>query len=106
MSDGSGLATHALDARSLEAALRREEKKVALVQDVSRALSTGGDLDALLRLIVAKITELMEADRATLYLVTDDGKQLWSKVMQGGAVVEIRLSVGEGIAGWVAKTRE
>jgi len=91
---------------SLELALRREPKKVALVQEVSRALSTTGDLDALLRLIVAKVTELMEADRATLYLVTDDGSQLWSKVLQGGAMVEIRLAVGEGIAGWVAKTRE
>ncbi|HTR52270.1 MAG TPA: GAF domain-containing protein [Kofleriaceae bacterium] len=91
---------------SLELALRREQKKVALVQEVSRALSTTGDLDALLRLIVAKVTELMEADRATLYLVTDDGSQLWSKVLQGGAMVEIRLAVGEGIAGWVAQTRE
>ena len=31
--------------RSLEAALQREKKKVALVQDVSRALSEAKDLD-------------------------------------------------------------
>src|SRR5215813_10213043 len=91
---------------SLESALRREQKKVALVQEVSKALSTVGDLDTLLRLIMEKVTELMEADRSTLYLVTEDGGQLWSKVVQGGEVVEIRLTVGEGIAGWVAQTRE
>ena len=107
MSDAKGLATSASDPmQSLAAALRREQKKVALVQEVSRALSTTGDIDTLLRLIMEKVTELMEADRSTLFLVTEDGQQLWSKVIQGSEVVEIRLDVGEGIAGWVAQTRE
>jgi signal transduction histidine kinase/putative methionine-R-sulfoxide reductase with GAF domain len=92
--------------RSLEAALQRERKKVALVQEVSRALSTTGDLDALLELIMTKITELMEADRSTLFVVSDDGRQLWSKVSRGSARVEIRVDVGDGIAGWTAQTRE
>ena len=106
MADGKVLATSPADPAGIEAALRREQKKVALVQEVSRALVTVGDLDALLRLIMERVTELMEADRSTLYLVSDDGHTLWSKVIQGGAAVEIRLEVGEGIAGWVAKTRE
>ncbi|HUJ62372.1 MAG TPA: GAF domain-containing sensor histidine kinase [Kofleriaceae bacterium] len=107
MSDGHGLAASASDSmQSLESALRREQKKVALVQEVSRALSTVGDIDALLRLIMEKVTELMGADRSTLYLVTEDGTQLWSKVVQGDALVEITLDLGEGIAGWVAQTRE
>jgi signal transduction histidine kinase/putative methionine-R-sulfoxide reductase with GAF domain len=107
MSEGTGLAASAPESvQSLESALRREQKKIALVQEVSKALSSGSDLDSLLRLIVTKITELMTADRATLYMVTDDGSHLWSKVVQGGEVVEIRLAVGEGIAGWVAQTRE
>ncbi|CAN5858367.1 hypothetical protein BH11MYX3_BH11MYX3_27030 [soil metagenome] len=111
MSDGQGLAPQAAPTsptavQSLEQALQREQKKVALVQEVSRALSETGDLDQLLILIMAKVCELMEADRSTLYLVTEDGRQLWSKVSQGGERVEIRLEVGEGIAGWVAQTRE
>jgi len=108
MSDSTGLApASARDpVRSLEAELQREQKKVALVQEVSRALSEMGDLDALLALIMAKITELMEADRSTLYLLTEDGRQLWSKVAQGSERIEIRLNVGDGIAGWVAQTRE
>src|SRR4051812_31693135 len=96
VADGKGLATSATsELGALESALRREQKKVALVQEVSRALSTVGDLDALLRLIMEKVTVLMEADRSTLFMVTEDGRQLWSKVMQGGSVVEIRLDVGE-----------
>jgi signal transduction histidine kinase len=109
MSDGTGLAPQATEpllVRSLEEALRREQKKVALVQEVSRALSESGDLDSLLILIMTKVTELMEADRSTLYLLTEDGRQLWSKVTQGDERVEIRLDVGEGIAGWVGQTRE
>jgi signal transduction histidine kinase/putative methionine-R-sulfoxide reductase with GAF domain len=108
MSDGTGLApASARDpVHALEAALEREQKKVALVQEVSRALSQTEDLDALLALIMAKVTELMEAERSTLYLLTEDGRQVWSKVSQGSERIEIRLDVGEGIAGWVAKTRE
>src|ERR1043166_7120364 len=84
MSDGQGWASasSAPDQVRLEAALRREQKKVALVQEVSRALS--------------------EEDN----LVNEDGSQLWSKVVQGNERVGIRLSVGEGIAGWVAQTQE
>src|ERR1043165_1822961 len=106
MSDSTGLAPASAHdpVRSLEAELLREKKKVALVQEVSRALSGAGDLDTLLELILRKVTELMEADRSTLFVVTEDGKQLWSKVSQGGA--RIRLDLGEGIAGWVAETRK
>jgi signal transduction histidine kinase/putative methionine-R-sulfoxide reductase with GAF domain len=90
----------------LAAALAREQKKVALVQEVSRALSTVHELTPLLTLIMEKVTELMEADRSTLFLLSEDGRELWSKVIQGGEVVEIRLAVGEGIAGWVAESRQ
>ncbi|MDQ3339461.1 MAG: GAF domain-containing protein [Myxococcota bacterium] len=113
MSEGSGLApasageeTSTSNERLLGEALRREQKKVALVQEVSRALSEAGDLDALLTLIMSKVQELMEADRSTLFMLTEDGRHLWSKVVQGGERVEIRLEVGDGIAGWVAQTRE
>ena len=92
--------------RTLDAALRREQKKVALVQEVSRALRSALPLDQLLVLIMEKVTQLMEADRSTLYLLTEDGAALWSKVVQGGEMVDIRLKIGEGVAGWVAAAGE
>jgi len=94
------------EVQSLASALKREQKKVALVQEVGRALSSMGDLDQLLRMIMQKVTELMEADRSTLYLLSEDGGSLISTVVQGDQKVEIKLTVGEGIAGWVAQTRE
>lgn len=90
----------------LEQQLRTEQKKLLLVQEIGRALTSQLDLDQLLGLIMEKVTLLMDADRSTLYLVTDNGKQLWSKITQGDEVLEIRLNVGEGIAGWVASSGE
>jgi signal transduction histidine kinase len=93
-------------AATLEAALRRERKKLELVSQAAAALTSARDLDHLLALLMDKVTQLMESDRATLYLLTEDGRELWSKVVHGGAVREIRLRVGEGIAGWVASSSE
>lgn len=100
------LADVASELQRVATRLRAEEKKLALVQEIGQALSSVLDLDRLLSLIMEKITILMEADRSTLYLFSDDGKELWSKVVQGGEVLEIRLKVGEGIAGWVAASGE
>ena len=93
-------------ATALRAELRAEQKKLVLVREIGQALSSALDLDRLLSLIMEKITILMEADRSTLYLFSDDGRELWSKVLQGGEILEIRLKVGEGIAGWVAASGE
>jgi len=93
-------------ATALRGQLRAEQKKLVLVREIGQALSSALDLDGLLALIMEKITLLMEADRSTLYLISDDGAELWSKVVQGGEILEIRLRVGEGIAGWVARSGE
>ena len=93
-------------ADELEHKLRTEQKKLALVQEIGHALSAALDLDELLRLIMEKVTILMDADRSTLYLVSEDGRQMWSKITLGGEVLEIRLNVGEGVAGWVAESGE
>ncbi len=62
------------------------------------------DLDALLREIVEQATEHMLADRGTLYLVDHARNELVSRVAKLYEIAEIRLRIGEGIAGTVAKT--
>ena len=86
--------------------VERERRKSRLVQEIASALSSSLDLDELLALIMEKVRELMSADRATLFLVSEDGNELWSKILNGGESQEIRLKVGEGIAGWVALSGE
>jgi signal transduction histidine kinase len=89
---------------SLEAKLRREQEKFRSIQQIARAVGSTLNLDDLLHLIVGKITELMEADRSTLYVMDESKTELWTRVLQADEIREIRLKIGEGIAGWVAKT--
>ena len=84
-------------------ALARSEKTVQALRDVGLALGSTLDLDQLLELILNKITELLEADRATLYLLDEQRGRLLSRIMVGEEAHSIELPLGEGIAGYVAK---
>lgn len=90
----------------LEARLKQEEGKLQAVQKIAQALGTTLNLNTLLTLIMDNVTALLGAERSTLFLLSDDGAELWSKIMQGNELREIRLKVGEGIAGWVAQSGE
>ncbi|MGO9835680.1 MAG: GAF domain-containing protein [Polyangiaceae bacterium] len=95
-----------LDARlaDLEAALAREMRVSKALREVGVALGTTLDLDQLLELILDRITDAVEADRATLYLLDEANDELVSRVAQGEDVRSIRLKIGHGIAGHVART--
>ncbi|MBI3005828.1 MAG: GAF domain-containing protein [Ignavibacteriales bacterium] len=80
--------------------------KLERLIEASKIINSTLDLDKLLGLILDAATKSLEADRGTLYLVDDIKKELWSKVLQGNNMVEIRLPVGKGIAGYVAQTGE
>jgi signal transduction histidine kinase/putative methionine-R-sulfoxide reductase with GAF domain len=87
----------------LKAQLDRERRKLELVRDIGLALGSTLDLDELLARIAENVTELIEAERSTIYVVDHDRSELWSRVVQGEKQVEIRLPIGAGIAGWVAE---
>lgn len=89
--------------KRLETKLARSEKTVRALRDVGLALGSTLDLDQILELILGKISELLGADRATLYLLDEHRGMLMSRVTQGGEVRSIELPIGEGIAGYVAK---
>ncbi|XXX75678.1 GAF domain-containing protein [Sorangium sp. So ce134] len=73
------------------------------LRDVGLALGSTLDLDQLLALILNKITELLDADRATLYLLDEQRQRLFSRIVIGEEARAIELPVGAGIAGHVAK---
>jgi adenylate cyclase len=74
--------------------------------DVMCMLAAERDLDMLLMKIMHQTSVVMDADRSTLFLVDETKQQLWSKVAEGAALSEIRIPLGSGIAGHVAKTGE
>lgn len=84
--------------------LARERRVGQALREVGLALGTTFDVDELLELILDKINDAVEADRATLYLLDEATGHLLSRIVQGDGVRQIRLKVGQGIAGHVAKT--
>jgi GAF domain-containing protein/anti-sigma regulatory factor (Ser/Thr protein kinase) len=75
----------------------------ALVE-IGLALSSTLDLDAILTLVVDRAAQLVGADGATLFLVDPATGELWSKVLRGTRLREIRLPPGRGVAGAVARS--
>ncbi|MFO7181135.1 MAG: GAF domain-containing protein [Pseudomonadota bacterium] len=90
--------------QQLTEALRREERISRALREVGSALGSTLDLDALLELILNKLTDLVEADRSTLYLLDESSRELVSRLVVGGQVRSIRMRVGHGLAGTVALT--
>lgn len=88
----------------LERALAREQSKTRALADISAALGSTLDLDELLGLVASRITEVIDAERSTIYLLDEGADHLVSRVAEGQGSSTIRLKVGEGLAGWVAKT--
>jgi signal transduction histidine kinase/putative methionine-R-sulfoxide reductase with GAF domain len=88
----------------LKSALAREERISRALREVGVALGTTLDLDDLLELILKRLTDLLEADRSTLYLLDETQGDLISRVTIGSKVRSIRVKIGYGIAGTVAKT--
>lgn len=69
---------------------------------VSRAMGSERNLERLLDLIIDAVTRLAEADRSSLFLVDHERHELWTTVAQ--RTTAIRLPMGSGIAGTVART--
>ena len=80
-----------------------DRRRDALLQ-IGLAIGSAVEIDALLDVVMGHVTALLSAERSTLYLVDRRRAEIWSKVLQGGGLREIRLPLGEGIAGDVVAT--
>jgi sigma-B regulation protein RsbU (phosphoserine phosphatase) len=73
---------------------------------VSKAMASAIDLDSLLAVIQTHATEVMEAERGTIFIHEEETGTLWNRSSGGLASGDLRVPVGAGIAGQVARTRE
>jgi len=78
-------------------------KRLESLVDASQLLNSTLQLDKLLKVILELALTNLNAARGTIYLLDDEKRELWSKVLKGKDLVEIRLPIGTGIAGTVAK---
>jgi len=90
----------------LKKTLERKEIEMQSIQHIGKALSSELRIEQLLQLIMDEVTRLMNAERSTFYIVDEERGELWSQIAQKAEILEIRLKIGTGIAGHVAKTGE
>ena len=81
--------------------LREEVRILQLSHDLAGELN----LDRLLARLMHATTELLNADRSTLFLYDRKTRELFSRVAEGMATREIRIPTDTGIAGAVFHTR-
>ena len=81
------------------------EERLTWLQDIGDAMSRRVRPEDAMQRILERVLRMVGAQHGTLYLAEDDGQVLVSRVMQGGALREIRLALGEGLAGHCARTQ-
>lgn len=89
-----------------EKEMTEQVNKLNYLIEITKRVNSTIDLDELLKIILEIALEITNADRGTVYLVDELTGEIWSKVLQGNEITEIRLPIGKGIAGYVAKTGE
>jgi adenylate cyclase len=91
------LGNDSVPAAAASDAIRRLLVLLEVADTVTQRLSLDHQLPRLIELIV----EVLDADRATLFLHDADAGELFSRVAGGEGVSEIRIAQGVGIAGSV-----
>ena len=87
----------------------RQGQELEIFHGVAKALTSSLDLDSILQTIMEKMAEYFRPDTWSLLMVDEDKNELYFAIAVGTAaeaLKNVRLKVGEGIAGWVAKHGE
>src|SRR5215470_4982736 len=88
---------------------KRQSQELNIFHDVAKALTSMLDLDSILQTIMEKMAEYFRPDTWSLLMVDEEREELYFAIAVGDAadaLKNVRLKVGEGIAGWVAKHGE
>jgi diguanylate cyclase (GGDEF)-like protein len=86
-----------------------ETTEVNVFHELGKALTSSLQLDQVLRTIMEKINEVLRPDTWSLLLMDVDKNELFFQIATGKgaeALKDVRIKVGQGLAGWVAQTGE
>jgi len=84
-----------------------EGNEVTVFHELGKALTSTLQLDQVLRTIMEKINEVLRPDTWSLLLMDIGKNELFFQIATGkgaDALRDVRIQVGQGLAGWVAKT--
>src|SRR5437588_8907925 len=88
---------------------QRQIQELNIFHDVAKALTSSLNLNSVLQTIMDKMAEYFRPDTWSLLMVDDSKDELYFAIAVGDAaemLKSVRLVVGGGIAGWVAKHGE
>src|ERR1700737_3232736 len=88
---------------------QREAGEIAVFHELGKALTYSLQLDQVLRTIMEKIDEFLRPDTWSLLLVDEAKQELYFELAVGKgaqALKDVRIKMGQGIAGWVAQNDE
>jgi uroporphyrinogen-III synthase len=92
--------------KELETRLENTEQQLRLVQKISRLMAREIQLAQSLDNIVALVVEFMQCDSCLLYMLKDEELVLCAaNDPRPGTLGRVKLKLGEGLTGWVAKER-
>ncbi len=83
-------------------------KDLRVFHDVARALTSSLDLDSILGAIMQQMEQFFEPESWSLLIVDEEQQNLYYAVAAGKSSGDrnLRVDMGEGIAGWVAQHGE
>ena len=88
---------------------QREAGEIAVFHELGKALTSSLQLDQVLRTIMEKIDEFLRPDTWSLLLLDEQKHELYFELAVGKgaqALKDVRIKMGQGIAGWVAQNDE
>jgi adenylate cyclase len=92
-------AASALEQALLVERLEQAQREEIELLTITEAISTELRLDVLFTRIMAAATQLLNAERSTLFLYDAAKDELWAQVAEGAGQTEIRIPARAGIAG-------
>jgi len=88
----------------LENAVGRQAERFTAVLDIGTAISSARDVEQLLKLVMDRLSTLLSAEASTLFMLDSEKDELWSRVLKGSTLKEIRIPATAGIAGHVVQS--
>lgn len=86
-----------------------ERSQLEILRKIVQIISCGLDLDVVLKQIVNLVVQFIKGDSCFVYLFDKEKRELIlsaSKNLRPRILGNVRLTLGEGITGWVAKERK
>jgi len=87
----------------------RPSGEVIVFHELGKALTSSLELEQVLRTIMEKIDEFLRPDTWSMLLVDEAKQELYFELAIGKgaqALKEVRIKMGQGIAGWVAQNNQ